>query len=561
MRGTRSRSVLGAAIGDCVHVAGLLHFLRIAEDEGYETTFMGAGIPIKDLVGAIVESDPGLVAVSYRLTPEVAARLLAELRDAVSEAGLSHKRYVFGGTLPVCRVAEQVGLFEAIFSGHSQVDEVIAYLRGERREHERERYPESLVERIRAKYPYPLIRHHFGLPSLKETVAGVRRIAESRVLDVISLGPDQNAQACFFRQEEMDHAQDGAGGVPVRSPDDFRALYAASRRGNYPLMRSYSGTRDLIKMAEVLHESIHNAWAAVPLCWYNELDGRGRRRLVEGIREGQETMRWHAARGIPVEVNEAHHWSLRDAHDTVAVAMAYLAAYNAKAAGVRHYVAQYMFDTPPGTSPAMDLAKMLAKVELIESLHDDDFTSFRQTRAGLSSFPADMDKAKGQLASSVMLQMILRPHIVHVVSFSEADHAATAHDVIESCKIARGVVNNCLRGLPAMERDPAVQRRKAELISQVETLLEAIQELRAPGAGDAWTDPQTLAGAVKVGLLDAPHLRGNPAARGVVSTRVIDGACYAIGEDGRPLSEAERIRALESKYAELLEEEPPSEEE
>ncbi len=97
----------------------------------------------------------------------------------------------------------------------------------------------------------------------------------------------------------------------VRSPEDFRALYEASRCGNYPLLRCYSGTRDVFKMAELLYETIDNAWAAIPLCWYNVLDGRGPRGVEESITEAQKLMKWHAERGIPVEMNEAHHWSLR----------------------------------------------------------------------------------------------------------------------------------------------------------------------------------------------------------------------------------------------------------
>ena len=41
-------------------------------------------------------------------------------------------------------------------------------------------------------------------------------------------------------------------------------------------------------------------------------------------------MKWHGDRNIPVEVNGSHHWSLRDAHDAIGVATAFLAAYNAK---------------------------------------------------------------------------------------------------------------------------------------------------------------------------------------------------------------------------------------
>jgi len=542
------KRIIAAAIGECVHVAGLFRFLRLAEEAGCQAAFLGTAVSIPELIGAVVESDPDIVALSYRLTPEAAERLFLELKEAVHEAGLGDKRFIFGGTLPVCQVAEQVGLFEAIFSGHTMTDEVISYLRGEHRRRGKEVFPETLVERVRAKAPFPLLRHHFGRPTMEETLGGIRRIAESRVVDIISLGPDQNAQSCFFRPEEMDHTQDGAGGVPVRTPDDFRDLYVASRRGNYPLLRSYAGTRDLLKMAEMLRETIHNAWAAIPLCWYNELDGRGKRPVVEGIAESQRVMRWHAEHGIPVEVNESHHWSLRDAPDGVCVAAAFLAAYNARAAGVQTYVSQYMFNTPPGMSLSMDLAKKLAKLDRVESLHTDRFTSFRQTRAGLSSFPADMDAAKGQLAMSVFVQMAVRPQIVHVVSFSEADHAATASDVVESCKIARGVVRNCLEGMPDLTLDPRVAERRAELREEAELLLQAIREIAAPGVKDPWTDPETLAQAIRMGILDAPHLAGNPHAAGRVQTRIIDGCCRAVDEAGNPLTERRRLEQIWDEY-------------
>jgi len=543
-------TIVGAAVGDCVHVAGLLNFLRLAEEQGYCTFFLGPATSIDELMGAVLEEDPDIVAVSYRLTPEVASKLFEELEAAAQETGLAEKRYVFGGTPPVCRVAEETGFFEAVFSGHADVDEVIAFLHGRQKKEGRVYYPDTLVERIEGKEPYPVIRHHFGLPSLERTVEGVKRIAESGVLDVISIGPDQNAQSAFFHPERMDPTRDGAGGVPVRSRKDFEALYQASRRGNYPLMRCYSGTADVFQMAEILLETIKNAWCAVPLCWYNVLDGRGPRPVRQSIMESQQLMRWHAEKGIPVEVNEAHHWSLRDAHDTIAVVMAYLAAYNARAAGVTHYVAQYMFNTPLGTSPVGDLAKMLAKIELIESLHNENgagkrFRSYRQVRTGLASLAADMDVAKGQLASSILVQMAVRPHILHVVSFSEADHAATPDDVIEACKIARGVIRNCLYGLPDLTLDPRVRERKEELLAEAKVLLDAVSALGAGKSADPLADPDILARAIEIGLLDAPHLKGNPSARGGLVTKMIDGTCRAVDPStGRPISEQERIERI-----------------
>ena len=117
-------------------------------------------------------------------------------------------------------------------------------------------------------------------------------------------------------------------------------------------------------MAELLLNTIKNAWCAVPLTWYNRLDGRSSRDLASSIVENQNLMKWHGERDVPVEVNESHHWSLRDAHDTVAVVMAYLAAYNAKKMGVKTYIAQYMFNTPNATTARMNMAKMFAKKKL-----------------------------------------------------------------------------------------------------------------------------------------------------------------------------------------------------
>jgi hypothetical protein len=532
-------------LGNCVHVAGVVNFLRLAESLDYDTVFLGPAVSVEKFVQAIDEHAPEITGISFRLTPEVAERLFCELRDRLSEKGLLGKRLVFGGTPPVCRVAEKSGLFERTFDGLEPPEDVIAYLRGSVSTHEPEDYGSTQMERLRKKEPYPLLRHHFGRPTMEETIEGVRRIAESRMVDVISIGPDQNAQESFFRPEEMDPALDGAGGAPIRTADDLRAIYDASRCGNYPLLRIYSGTRDLIKWAELALETINNAWAAIPLCWYSVLDGRSARTPAEAIAENQEAMRWYAERGIPVEVNESHHWSLRDSHDALAVAMAYLAARNAKAMGVGYYIAQYMFNTPPTTYGAMDLAKMLAKAELIESLHDDGFRSMRQVRAGLLSLSPDMDVAKGQLAASAVLALSMRPHIIHVVGFSEGDHAATADDVIESCKIVRGVLRNCLFGMPDGALDPRVIARKEQLEEEVLQIVEGITAIGAGVEGDPLITPEVIASAIRAGVLDAPHLKGNPHAAGSLETRVVDGAVYAV-EPGtkRIMTEGERLKAF-----------------
>ncbi len=540
-----NRRVIGAAIGDDVHVGGVVRFLQMAEQLGYEVRCLGPAVSVERLLEEVAAYDPEIVAVGYRLTPESGRAVLAHLARAAREQGQAGRRWVLGATDPVAEHGRALGFFEAVFGGSADWQDVVDYLRGAPTRKAGGIPPQTLVERILWKRPFPLLRHHFGQPTVEATVEGIRRISEAGVLDVISLGTDQNAQEHFFRPEEMDPREHGAGGVPVRTPDDLRALYAASRTGNYPLMRCYSGTRDQLAWAEMLHETIHNAWAAVPLFWYSQLDGRSQRTLLESIPEVQAVFRWHAERGIPVESNESHHWSLRDAPDVVAVAAAYIAAYNAKQAGVTDYVQQLMWNNPPLTSPAMDLAKMLAKLELVESLAGPNFRVWRECRTGLTSMPAGFDRAKGHLAASTFLQMAVKPDIVHIVGHSEYHHAATAEDVIEGCHVVNGAIQLALQGLPDMTRDEAVQARKAELVQEAKLLLEAIAGLAPAGVEDPLTHAPTLAAAVRTGLLDAPHLVGNPAARGEVAVRFTDGACRAVDRrSGRVLTEAERIALL-----------------
>lgn len=540
-----NRRVIGGAIGDDVHVGGVVRFLQMAEQLGYEVRCLGPAVSVERLLEEVAAYDPEIVAVGYRLTPESGRAVLAHLARAAREQGQAGRRWVLGATDPVAEHGRALGFFEAVFGGSADWQDVVDYLRGAPTRKAGGIPPQTLVERILWKRPFPLLRHHFGQPTVEATVEGIRRISEAGVLDVISLGTDQNAQEHFFRPEEMDPREHGAGGVPVRTPDDLRALYAASRTGNYPLMRCYSGTRDQLAWAEMLHETIHNAWAAVPLFWYSQLDGRSQRTLLESIPEVQAVFRWHAERGIPVESNESHHWSLRDAPDVVAVAAAYIAAYNAKQAGVTDYVQQLMWNNPPLTSPAMDLAKMLAKLELVESLAGPNFRVWRECRTGLTSMPAGFDRAKGHLAASTFLQMAVKPDIVHIVGHSEYHHAATAEDVIEGCHVVNGAIQLALQGLPDMTRDEAVQARKAELVQEAKLLLEAIAGLAPAGVEDPLTHAPTLAAAVRTGLLDAPHLVGNPAARGEVAVRFTDGACRAVDRrSGRVLTEAERIALL-----------------
>ncbi|HEY9075972.1 MAG TPA: cobalamin B12-binding domain-containing protein [Anaerolineaceae bacterium] len=541
------KTVVAGAIGECVHVAGVMKFLRLAETAGYRAIFLGPAVPIDQFLQAVKDENASLAGVSYRLTPETGERLLAQFAEEADELRNQGVRFVFGGTPPIAERAVQMGFFEQVFQGGEGEDAVLAYLRGNLSSRiDQVIPPQTTIERIRWKSPYPIIRHHFGLPEIQATITGIEQIADAGVLDVISLGIDQDAQENFFHPERQDPRRRGAGGVPVRSAKDYADLYAASRRGNYPLLRTYSGTDDFIRLAEMVTATIQNAWCAIPLFWFNQMDGRGPWNLVDSIAEHQKVMRWYGERSIPVELNEPHHWGMRDAPDIVFVVSAYLSAYNARAFGVQDYIAQMMFNSPPGTSDRMDLAKMLAILKLISPLENEHFRIWKQTRTGLLSYPLDPDAARAHLASSVYLQMALIPEIVHVVGFSEADHAATAEDVIASCKLARRAIENAIGGQPDMSADPLVQQRVEELVCEARFTINAIRRLGAASAEDPLTDPATLASAVHCGILDAPHLKNNRFAPGRVVTWIDDrGACVAIDPANQKiLLEEERIDRL-----------------
>ncbi len=539
------KTVIAGALGECVHVAGVSNFLRLAETAGWRTVFLGPAVSIEQMLDAARHEKADLVGVSYRLTPETGERLLGQFAEAASDLQEAGVRFAFGGTPPVVERARALGFFERVFDGSEPPDATLAYLKGQSAAVPAESdLPQSTTARIEWKSPFPLLRHHFGLPTLEATRRGIEQIAESQILDVISLGIDQDAQENFFRLERQDPRRTGAGGVPVRTPDDYRALYAASRRGNYPLLRTYSGTDDFIRLAEMYVETINIAWCAIPLFWFNQMDGRGPWDLEGSIREHHEVMAWYGKQGIPVELNEPHHWGMRDAPDVVFVVAAYLSAYNARACGVKDYIAQLMFNSPPGLSDAMDLAKMLAVLDLIEPLAGPNFRIWQQTRTGLLSYPLDPEAARAHLAASVYVQMALKPHIVHVVGYSEAHHAATAGDVIASCKLARRAIENALTGQPDMTADPKIQTRRAQLVAEAQITLKAIAALAAPEVWDPLTDAKALAQAVTQGILDAPQLRNNPFGRGKVITRIVEGQCLAVDSTGRSLSERERLAYL-----------------
>ncbi|MGN9160328.1 cobalamin B12-binding domain-containing protein [Clostridium sulfidigenes] len=539
----KKKIVLGASIGNCVHVAGVSHFLDLAEREGYGVVYLGPAVSIDSLFEQIKKYKPDIIGISYRLTPENVDLLLKQIDSRRKELSYC-PMWCFGGTKPVTQIAQKYEMFAFISDGTDDINDSIRFLRGDKLQGGSESYGKNFRERVNQNYPYPVLRHHFGLPSMEDTINGVEKISEAKVLDIISLGTDQNAQQYFFNQNNMRKEYDGAGGVPIRTKEDLKCLKQATQKGNYPLIRCYSGTEEVFKYAEMLVDTIDNAWTAIPLCWYNELDGRGTRTIENSIVEAQQLIKWHADRDIPVEINEPHHWGLRDAHDVMSVAMAYISAYNAKKLGVKDYIAQYMFNTPSGLTFSMDFAKILAMIEMVESLKGDNFRIYRQTRAGLPLFNPDLDVAKGQLAATTFMQMAIKPHIIHVVAYCEADHAASAEDVIASCRIVKGVIRHTLSDMFSIEKDSEIVKRKEELISEAKVLINFIEN-RFVNYEDPLANPEVLAESIKRGYIDAVHIVKNSKFRGNLTTKFVDGKCVAYDkETGELLDESTRLKRL-----------------
>ncbi len=114
--------------------------------------------------------------------------------------------------------------------------------------------------------------------------------------------------------------------------------------------------------------------------------------------------------------------------------------------------------------------------------------------------------------------------------------SARPEEVIESCRIIRGMLQDSLENFPDLGLDRRVQRRKKDLLASARLILEAVGD---PG------DPPSLLRAVERGVLDAPDLRGRPPARGEIVTRLIGGACQTVDpETGREIKEEDRLATL-----------------
>ena len=111
------KTVVAAALGECVHVAGVMNFLRLAEQAGWRTVFLGPATPIQQVLDAARREQADMVGVSYRLTPETGAHLLGRFAEAADDLHRQGVRFAFAGTPPLAAAARTLGFFEQVFDG------------------------------------------------------------------------------------------------------------------------------------------------------------------------------------------------------------------------------------------------------------------------------------------------------------------------------------------------------------------------------------------------------------------------------------------------------------
>ena len=336
------------------------------------------------------------------------------------------------------------------------------------------------------KHSLPIIRTHSGpynpnrAEALKEYNSWCRILAQSQLLDVLSIGSSQLTQAHFG--EKWDGLPNG-GGVPVNSEMEYRII---KENANPMLVRTYSGTKDVPGLARIHERALNISWHALSFWWFDELDGRGKNTLLENLREHFDTVRYIVTTGKPVEPNVPHHFAFRGADDISYIISGYLAAKACKKMGVKHLILQNMLNTPKYTWGIQDLAKGRTMLKLVRELEDDNFHVSLQSRAGLDYFAPDLEYSKVQLAAVTCLMDDIEPEnndspeIVHVVNYCEAVRLATPPVIKESIKITLNALREYRKAramgkIPNMKYDRETQERFSFLYAEAKGAIELLE--------------------------------------------------------------------------------------
>ncbi len=532
----RNRFFVATTLANDPHTEGLHNASKIAAMGGVESYILPPSLDYKPFYEAVDKYKPHFIGLSYRQNEEVAIRELFKVVGYFATTGLIKEtddvKIQFAGLpktiqilkdklnelpLPVVlcqasprvleRVTETVDFFEIKHDREAIIQKVYEELvpkgveifnqladeavRGDDYKNE----PPLPIPSIQACNDYitrikeselPVLRSHFGIPdnTIKPTVEGIKELAEARVLDEVSLGSSDLSQR-YFGHPEMFEQLKNDGGVPYKDYADLVTLYQASRCGNYPGVKPYCHVTDLVGFVHQCLDAgmLKGAHQAVPLFWFNELDGRGPAMVRQNIKEHFACVRELAKYGIPVEMNDPNQWSSRWAHDTIIVTSYALISAVMTMCGVKDMVLQMQFNKPKETGDYADLAKMYAGMEMarrVSLCRHNPASIFRETRTGIESLSADMNLAKWQLARSTFLQMCMDPHIIHIVSYCEANYAARPADIIDSSRLIRRVVKIFRQHKADIMKEvnvPIVTERRDYLIKESTWLVNEIAKL------------------------------------------------------------------------------------
>lgn len=409
------------------------------------------------------------------------------------------------------------------------------------------------LEYARSKHSLPIIRTHSGpynpnrMEALKEYNSWCQDLAESKLLDVLSIGSSQLTQSNFGEDWE---GKANGGGVPVNSELEYQVI----RKNAKPmLVRTYSGTKDVPGLARIHERALNISWHALSFWWFDELDGRGKNTLLENLREHFDAVRYIVTTGKPVEPNVPHHFAFRGGDDITYIVSGFLAAKAIKLMGARHMVLQNMLNTPKYTWGVQDLAKGRAMIKLVRELEDDTFKVSLQTRGGLDYFAPDLEYSKIQLAAVTCMMDDLEPdnenspEIVHVVNYSEAVRLATPPIIKESIKITLAALHSYrfarkMGVIPNMKHDRDVQERYEALLYDARAAIRLLEE----NIPNLYT-PEGFEKVFKEGFLAVPYLmdqdRKWPKAT-MWKTAIKNGGIAVVDDEGKIISTEDRYHYI-----------------
>ena len=412
------------------------------------------------------------------------------------------------------------------------------------------------LEYARKKHTLPIIRTHSGpynpnrLEALKEYNSWCRSLAQSQLLDVLSIGSSQLTQAHFG--ENWDGLPNG-GGVPINSEMEYRII---KENATPMLVRTYSGTKDVPGLARIHERALNISWHALSFWWFDELDGRGHNTLLENLREHFDAVKYIVTTGKPVEPNVPHHFAFRGTDDVSYIVSGYLAAKAIKKLGVKHLILQNMLNTPKYTWGIQDLAKGRAMLKLVRGLEDDFFKVSLQSRAGLDYFAPDLDYAKVQLAAVTCMMDDLEPdnsdspEIIHVVNYCEAVRLATPPVIKESIQITLNALHEyriarSMGKVPNMKFDRETNERMISLYAEAKGAIELL-EAHIPNL----YSPEGFYKVFTEGFLPVPYLmdqQGKFKKATQWQTAIKNGGIKVVDNDGNVIDTMVRYRNIISQ--------------